>query len=134
MESGRQDSVEGQSKMFSDRHKLAKALKAQIDFIYKWLPNTHKSRIADVEVFGVLASGTLILNCIYSFKPSIPLKSFWFVYIGLEGCVYALDLPCPNVYRFGDLFRFQLPQQFDSYDLLIKCLARFLAFKVCELN
>ncbi|RUS24488.1 hypothetical protein BC938DRAFT_473506 [Jimgerdemannia flammicorona] len=40
-----------------------------------------------------------------------------------------MDLPCSGVYRFGELFRFELPRQFDSYDLLIKSLARFLTLK-----
>lgn len=104
VEAGRWDSVEGQSKQLSDRYKLAKALKDQIDFIYKWLPAGQKQRITEVEVFGVLTSG-------------------------LEGCVYALDLPCSGVYRFGELFRFELPRQFNTYELLIKSLARFLALK-----
>ncbi|RUS33201.1 hypothetical protein BC938DRAFT_472651 [Jimgerdemannia flammicorona] len=104
MEAGRQDSVEGQSKLLSDRYKLARALKDQIDFIYKWLPEDQKQQITEVEVFGILISG-------------------------FEGWVYAMDLPCSGVYRFGELFRFELPRQFDSYDLLIKSLARFLALK-----
>src|SRR5437879_5302452 len=42
-----------------------------------------------------------------------------------------MDLPCSGVYRFGELFRFELPRQFDRYKLLVKGLARFLALKVC---
>ena len=61
MEAGRQDSVEGQTKLLSDHYKLAKALKDQVDFIYKWLPGGQKQRITEVEVFGILSSGTLIL-------------------------------------------------------------------------
>ncbi|RUS31417.1 hypothetical protein BC938DRAFT_477861, partial [Jimgerdemannia flammicorona] len=49
MESGRQDSVEGQSKLLSDRYKLAKGLKDQIDFINKWLPGDQKQRITEME-------------------------------------------------------------------------------------
>ncbi|RUS19444.1 hypothetical protein BC937DRAFT_87458 [Endogone sp. FLAS-F59071] len=104
LEAGRQDSVEGQSKKLSDQYKLAKTLKAQLDFIYKWLPESQKRRITNIEVFGILTSG-------------------------LEGRVYAMDLPCSGVYRFGELFRFELPRQFDRYKLLVKGLARFLALK-----
>lgn len=104
MEAGRQDSLEGQTKQLSDRYKLGQALKDQLDFVYKCLPTSQKRRITEIEVFGILTSG-------------------------LEGCVYALDLPCAGVYRFGELFRFTLPNQFDTYELLIKTLARFLALK-----
>ncbi|RUS33641.1 hypothetical protein BC938DRAFT_470737 [Jimgerdemannia flammicorona] len=100
----RLDATVGQSKWLSDRYKLARGLKDQIDFIYKLLPGSQKHRITEVEVFGVLTSG-------------------------LEGSVYALDLPCSGLYRFGELFRFELPRQFDTYELLIKALARFLALK-----
>ncbi|RUS22604.1 hypothetical protein BC938DRAFT_475225 [Jimgerdemannia flammicorona] len=49
MEAGRQDTIEGQSKWLSDRYKLARGLKDQIDFIYKWLPGSQKHRITEVE-------------------------------------------------------------------------------------
>lgn len=60
LEAGQKDSIEGQSKLLSDRYKLAKGLKDQIDFIYKWLPTSQKYRITEVEVFGILISGTSV--------------------------------------------------------------------------
>jgi len=104
MESSPSDSVEGQTKKLGDTQKLGRELKDQINFIYSWLPSDQKSRVADIEVFGIVTSG-------------------------LEGIVYVMDLPCPGVYRFGELFRFQLPKQFDSYPLLIKAITRFLVLK-----
>jgi len=104
MESSSSDSVEGQTKKLADTQKLERELKDLVDFIYSWLPSDQKSRVADIEVFGILTSG-------------------------LEGHVYMMDLPCSGVYRFGEMFRFQLPKQFDSYPLLIKTVGRFLVLK-----
>jgi len=104
MESSPVDSLEGQSKFLSDRKKLAQGLKDQLDFIYTWLPDDQKNRITEIEVFGILTSG-------------------------LECRVYALDLPCSGLYRFMELFHFELPKQFDSYVLLLKSLVRLLTLK-----
>ncbi|RUS18986.1 hypothetical protein BC937DRAFT_88094 [Endogone sp. FLAS-F59071] len=104
MEASRTDSIEGQTKQLSDVRKLTRALKDQLDFIYTRFPDSQKQRIVDVEVFGIMTSG-------------------------LEGHVYALDLPCSGLYRFTELFRFEVPKQFDSYFLLLKTLARMLALK-----
>jgi hypothetical protein len=57
MESSQYDSLDGQTKFLSDRYKLARELKDQLDYIYAKLPNKHKGRIVDIDVFGVLASG-----------------------------------------------------------------------------
>jgi hypothetical protein len=48
---------------------------------------------------------------------------------GLEGRIYAMDLPCSGLYRFAELFRFEVPKQFNSYFLLVKTLVRMLALK-----
>jgi hypothetical protein len=104
MESGLNDSLEGQSKFLSDRRKLARGLKDQLDLVYACLPEDQKSMIVDIEVFGVLTSG-------------------------LECRVYVMDLPCSGLYRFAEVFHVALPQQFDSYMLLLKALARFLTLK-----
>ncbi|RUO95347.1 hypothetical protein BC936DRAFT_144323 [Jimgerdemannia flammicorona] len=57
MESSLNDSLEGQSKFLSDRRKLARGLKDQLDLVYACLPEDQKSMIVDIEVFGVLTSG-----------------------------------------------------------------------------
>src|SRR4051812_28368696 len=48
---------------------------------------------------------------------------------GLECRVYTLDLPCPGLYRFMELFHVKLPKEFDSY-LLLRALGRLLTLKV----
>lgn len=63
MESGFADSLDGQSKFLSDKQKLASELKDQMDFIYAKLPSRQKSRIAEVEVFGILTSGRYFSAC-----------------------------------------------------------------------
>ena len=65
MESGRNDMLEGQTKMLSDRYKLARELKDQIDYLYASLPANHKSKIVNLEVFGILTSGEsqVLLTC-----------------------------------------------------------------------
>jgi hypothetical protein len=60
MESGKHDSLEGQTKFLSDRYKLARSLKDQIDYLYSSLPSKYKEKIVDIEVFGVLTSGGCI--------------------------------------------------------------------------
>jgi hypothetical protein len=57
MESGRYDSLDGQTKFLNDRYKLARTLKDQLDYLHESLPNAHKEKIQDLEVFGILTSG-----------------------------------------------------------------------------
>ncbi|RUP46476.1 hypothetical protein BC936DRAFT_146910 [Jimgerdemannia flammicorona] len=104
LESGRCDSLEGQTKFLQDRYKLARELKDQIDYLYASLPSQHKKKIADLEVFGVLTSG-------------------------IEGTVYVMNLPCSGVYKFSKLFHFELPQTFQGLGKLIKVVMRLLTLK-----
>jgi len=104
MESGRNDMLEGQTKMLSDRYKLARELKDQIDYLYASLPANHKSKIVNLEVFGILTSG-------------------------LEGRVYVMNLPCSGTYKFVKLFQFELPRTVDQLGHLTKTVVRFLHLK-----
>lgn len=95
MEAGRQDSVESQTKLLSDHYKLARALKDQIDFIYKWLPGDQKQRITEVEVFGILSSGMSRFCVIQSCHVGCGvLKGFFLFHIRARGmCIrYGLAL------------------------------------------
>ncbi|RUS27563.1 hypothetical protein BC938DRAFT_483063 [Jimgerdemannia flammicorona] len=117
LESGRCDSLEGQTKFLQDRYKLARELKDQIDYLYASLPSQHKKKIADLEVFGVLTSGGL--------KSTV----FDVAYKGIEGTVYVMNLPCSGVYKFSKLFHFELPQTFQGLGKLIKVVMRLLTLK-----
>lgn len=94
MKSGASDSVKDQTKRLEDTRKLERELKEQINFIYSWSPSDQKSRMADIEVFGILI-GDFLAFCREN-GSCFGLVTFLFLQRSGRERVYVMEPPYPQ--------------------------------------